>query len=786
MSSLRNGIITVALLCIAALVVRAQQPVPPAQNNSEGTEFWICFQKNYRNYDEDRKRSDTLALELFITSNENANVRIDIEGIGYRWDFTVRAGTVSNIRLDTGAQVTGIGKIERLAIHIVADKPIAVYGLNHRFQTTDTYLALPVSALGTAYRVISYEKLSEDLLSQMAIIATEDSTQITITPTCALAGRHPAGVPFTVNMRRGDVYQIAAQYSPSSKSDLTGTLVTSNKKIAVFSGHNCAYVPASTPACNHLVEQIPPLSSWGKHFYVGTLERRSRSTMRVLASEANTKVFINSELATVLNAGEFYENTNVSKNVQITADKPILVAQYAQGFRNGDSIGDPMMILVSPTQQFLKRYRFATPVNGAWGHYVSVVVPRDAIGSLRLNKQNIKAAAFQPFGTSRYMIANLEVPYGTHTIEADKPFGLYSYGFGFGVDAYDAYGNMGGQSFSELEDTKDSLAPMGEAMMLANALKVIVRDDRESDLGLRKISVLANEGLDFSVPVIVEGAPQAEFQIRPLVADVFSKALIEVSDAASNVAVFTVCYTLNSETGNYELAFSEGDNGLCKPGALMYWGAFAEYNYSFHSADFSSSGNIVSLGQFDKTSGSGGIGGLLWGIRLSPEWGFSARLGVETIGGVLTAPDSTQSRVQLPNGTLRPFQEARTLDLQNLYVSLSAVGEYYFSSNYYGLLGVKGLLAVSKGVQLNRTILVPENYTYTDGNREKTILDGDADNLSSFVPAASIGAGAVFPVWRQLSLFGELLYTHHFGNLISDGEWSVSQIGVHIGARVRM
>lgn len=785
MISLQNGIITAVLVCLAAIGLQAQ-PVTPAQNNSEGTEFWICFQKNYRNYDTDRKRSDTLALELFITSNENANVRIDIEGIGYQWNFTVRAGTVSNIRMDTSAQITSIGKHERLAIHIVADKPVAVYGLNRRFQTTDTYLAIPVSALGNAYRVISYEKLSEDLLSQMAVIATEDSTQITVTPTCALAGRHPAGVPFTINMRRGDVYQMAAQYLPSSKSDLTGTLITSNKKIAVFSGHNCAYVPASTPACNHLVEQIPPLSSWGKHFYVGTLERRSRSTMRVLASEANTKVFLNSELATVLNAGEYYENNSVSKNVQVTADKPVLVAQYAQGFRNGDSIGDPMMILISPTQQFLKRYRFATPVNGAWQHYISVVVPRDAIGSLRLNKQSVRPSAFQPFGASRYVIANLEVPYGTHTIEAEKPFGLYSYGFGFGVDAYDAYGNMGGQSFSELEETKDSLAPMGEGIASASALKMIVRDDRESDLGLRKISILANEGLDFTVPLIVEGAPQAEFEIRPLVPDVFSKALLEVSDAASNTSVFTVCYTLNSETGNFEFVFSEGENALCKPGALMYWGAFAEYNYSFHSADFGSSGNITSLGKFDRASGSGGIGGLLWGIRLTPEWGFSARLGVETIGGVLTAPDSVQARVQLPNGTLRPFQEARTLDLQNMYVSLTAMGEYYFSSNYYGLLGVKGLLAVSKSVLLNRTILVPENYTYTNLSREKTVVDGDADNLSTFVPAASIGAGAVFPLWRHISIFGELLYTYQFGNLITDGEWKASQIGVHIGGRVRL
>lgn len=780
-------ILVAALFCVGAAGAWSQTDPGREDANSEGTEFWICFQKNYRDFDrETRKRSDSLSLELFITSNQNANVRIEIDGIGYRWDFTVRAGTVSNIRIDTSAQVTSVNQRERLAIHIISDNPIAVYGLNRRFQTTDTYLALPVSVLGTEYRVIAYEKLSDDLLSQTAVIATEDDTRITVTPTTALQGNHPAGVPFTVDLRRGDVYQMIAEYLPSSKSDLTGTLITSNKKIAVFSGHNCAYVPSSTPACNHLVEQLPPLASWGKHFYVGTLEGRSRSTLRVLANEPNTKVFLNSELVTVLNSGEYYENPNMSKNTQITADKPVLVAQYAQGFRNGDSIGDPMMILVSPTQQFLNRYRFATPVNGAWRHYISVVVPRDAISSMKLNGQGINPAQFRPFAASRYMIANLEVPYGTHTIQGAKPFGLYSYGFGFKADAYDAYGNMGGQSFAELTDMRDTLAPMGEGQMAGELFRLIFRDDRETDRGMKKIGVLSNEGLDFSVPLIVEGVPQTEFAVRPVLPDIFSKALIEAIDAAGNRSVFTICYTLNSETGNFNFTLTPGEDVNCAPGALTYWGVFAEYNYSFHSADFSSAGNIRSLGTFDKASGSGGIGGLMWGIRLSPEFGLSARLGMETIGGVLTAPDSVQSRVLLPSGELRPFQESRTLDLQNIYLSLSATGEYYFSSNYYALLGLKGIFALSKSVVVNRAILIPENYSYTNGEREKVVLDGAADNLSTFVPAVTLGMGTTFPVWKQISLFGELFYTQHFGDLISDGDWSVSQLGLHIGARVRL
>jgi hypothetical protein len=82
-----------------------------------------------------------------------------------------------------------------------------------------------------------------------------------------------------------------------------------------------------------------------------------------LASQDSTKVFEDTTLIAVLKRGEFIQR-NSRKNIQITSDKPVLVAQYSQGMSNGDNVGDPMMILISPVQQYLKRYRFATPING--------------------------------------------------------------------------------------------------------------------------------------------------------------------------------------------------------------------------------------------------------------------------------------------------------------------------------------------------------------------------------------------------------------------------------------
>ncbi len=330
--------------------------------NPEDTEFWLCFQRNFR---QDR---DSLILELFISGNDDASVVVEIAGLNFVRNQFVPKGTVAIIRIPIEAQIVSEEIIENLAIHVTSDNPISVYGLNRRKLTTDTYMGLPISVLGNDYRVMCYT-LADRFMSQFAIVAVEDSTEATISLSVN-SSKHPANFPYKIKLNKGEVYQVVANYEKNSTCDLTGSKITSNKNIAVFSGHQCAYVPINVMACNHLVEQMPPINSWGKHFYIGRQGPRTAFVYRVLANEPDTKVFEDNKLITTLGPGDYFESES-KKDIQVTASKPVLVAQYSMGTAAyKDSIGDPMMIMISPTQQFLKEYRFATPVNGFWEHYI--------------------------------------------------------------------------------------------------------------------------------------------------------------------------------------------------------------------------------------------------------------------------------------------------------------------------------------------------------------------------------------------------------------------------------
>lgn len=752
--------------------------------NSEGTEFWLCFQRNFK--DSKTKTPQTqLHLEFFLTSEKDALVKIEIAGIGYRETVKIKAGTIQNVKIPETAQVRSDEVIEQLGIYISSNNPISVYGLNRRFQTTDTYLGLPLHVLGTEYRAIGYD-VSDGLMSHFAVVATENGTQVTITPSTN-TNTKPAGIPFTISLKRGEVFQVSARNERTGPSDITGTLITSNKKIAVFSGHQCAYVPSNILACNHLVEQIPPLPSWGKHYYLGMLKPRSNYTFRVLAHEPDTRVFLDAKLIRILGPGQYWDST-LSKNVQITTNKPILVAQYSQGFKNGDSIGDPMMLLVSPTQQFMNEYRFATPINGQWEHYINIVVPNTGIPSMKLNNMPIDKKLFTQLGISRYSIATVNVPFGSHFISGNLPFGMYSYGFGFGNDAYDAYGTMAGQSFISYEPLEDVLPPLADERYIDKELHIIFRDDREDDSGLASVRVSDVLGIIAQIPKIEPGAPQVSVKIIPEQVNSPGRIVFNASDLSGNKSDYTLCYYFDEQTGFFRYSLRPGIIDDCMPDPGFQIGVFASLMLNTHSVDFSSSGNVLSKGNFAGSIGFGGYGGLSVSRRVAPNLSLSGRISFENYPGTMESPDSIVSKIRRDDGALIDFQESRILRLNGISSTISVLAEYYLQGNFYLLGGLNFSIPLSKSIDYTSKILIPENYVYSNGRREYDVLGSSAEmsSLSSLRFGMALGAGINIPLTSKYTIFSEFIYNLPFSSMIDDGSWYIHRLGLQIGGKIRI
>ncbi len=785
--------------CVIPLDLSAQddERVISTGATTEGKEFWVVFQKNFRDFVADDKTdelkpAEPLVLELFITASKKVRGYVEVAGIGFRKDFTVNAGQVINIPVDSAAQLRSSEVIENLAVHIVADEPIAVYGLSHRYQTTDTYLAYPIDVLGTNYRAMGYKWLAEDLLSQMAVIATEDNTKVTITPSMQTRRGKPAGVPFTITLDKGQTYQVIPRFDPSRSSDLTGSLIDADKPIAVFSGHNCAYVPdRAWKACNILVEQMPPTQSWGRQFFVGTLAARASSVIRVLAGDDSTEVFENNRKVASLSAGQYYENANLTENTMLTANKPILVAQFSKGFTApnvgtsaiADSVGDPMMIIVAPTEQFLSNYRFATPVKGSWEHYINILVPTESIGSLRLNGEPVSKQQFKKFGISRYSIAQLLIDYGTYTIEGSEPFGLYSYGFGYADKIFDAYGNGGGQSMVQVFTSPDQLPPTLEAEnnLRDRVVVGVVRDDRVNDLGVEDIQVVSFENVTVDVSRFEKGAPQVPVRIRPVFERQNGSVQFSLTDRAGNNVLKTVCMEYDEFGDSLIVTVLDGDQG-CPFSPPIYLGGYFGYSVidnhiTIPTGSLPQLNPVVLRGNPGvPTYAIGGFGSMAWKGNLH----LTGRVGLDFWNGDAYGywPDSLQKVAD--DGT--PVVEEFQLHRNTTFLTL-APGIRYFPLNrktyLFGALNLSFPIAVSE--TYTRTVLSPSNFVYENGENVAVDYEGDGPSGFAMMFAPEIGFRVTLPVLGTLTIFGELGTGVTLTSISPDRDWTTSYFFGRLG-----
>ncbi len=418
--------------------------------DNKGTEFWLVMERN-NNLNVD-------GVYLDITSDVVTTGYVEIPGLDYYEEFSVKPDSISRVQLPDETQLYYSEEIEYKGIHVVSEEEITIYGMSLLDYSTDGYLALPLDILSTNYMVMSYPhmtwksslSISTTLASQFAVVSPYDNVTVTITPSCKTASGIEAGESFEVVLNKGEAYQVQAYYDQDPIYDLTGSVVQSTLPVAVFSGSAAASVPADVSASDHLIEQLPPISTWGNNFIAYPLEgRQNGDTWRIISATDSNLISFNNSIIDTLNFGDYYE-TILEEPAYINSTEPVMVMQYA----NGDSYdpglyqnGDPFMMLIPPVEQFMNSYTFSTPEDRFTYHYLSIIVPEEGVGAITLDDVLLSEDVFDTIENSGYCAVGLAIEEGTHSISSDlSDFGIYSYGFA----RYESYGCAGGLSLKTI------------------------------------------------------------------------------------------------------------------------------------------------------------------------------------------------------------------------------------------------------------------------------------------------------------------------------------------------
>ncbi len=469
-------------------------PVNPIYKTS-GKEFYLMFLASVGS----QTNSDPSLRRIYISARSHVHGTVSLAGGGWQQSFITNAKGLIAIDLPTWAEMTSdeTEVILPKVFKVEAEDEIAVYGLSHKWLSTDGFLVLPVEALGRNYTVASIRNALDYLggtviprvgnvnpRSEFGIAAVSDNTTITITLTAdSYNGKFLRGVPYTLTMNKGEALQIMAHDTAQTgmffgalswiaplasgiDCDLTGSQITSDKPIAIFSGHERASTPDSlefvylnhpSVSRDHIIEQMPPQENWGKKFIIvpsGQDTYRSRPTtgdiIRVIAGYDSTVILVNGIQQSKINKGS-YAQFAAAKLAYIETSSPALVVKYLRtALPDSSAPGDPDLTVVPPLENMSTFYSLPTVANGSnfTDHFVTILADSLALGTTTLNGFTLPASLYSRVPGSRYYWVMQKTFSGFQRIESTLPCYAETYGYGI----FDSYSFSGGGSFKYLHD----------------------------------------------------------------------------------------------------------------------------------------------------------------------------------------------------------------------------------------------------------------------------------------------------------------------------------------------
>ena len=323
---------------------------------------------------------------LITTELQPVSYSIEAPGVGYYYNGTVTSNNVAIVDLDDSVIVSSHLE-QNKGIHLTTDSDrVTVIGQTMSSSSSDTFLVLSMTnfcAVEYVYYGMSVSRTTLNIpdappvTSIVLVVGTEDNTTIKLTASQLV---NISVDNFTVELTADREYFFVINKLQTvlieSLDDLTGTKVTTDKQVSVFSGHQNANVPQSAPTADHLIEQIPPTKFWGEVYYVTPLATRGSYTVKVLAAynSTNVTIYCNNILLESygINEGEFITRTYMlQEHCAIHSNKKVIVVQISHGASDDSTDGDPMMTLVPATIQYLNRFT----INGLYSsNYINIIV----------------------------------------------------------------------------------------------------------------------------------------------------------------------------------------------------------------------------------------------------------------------------------------------------------------------------------------------------------------------------------------------------------------------------
>ncbi|XP_041358255.1 uncharacterized protein LOC121375088 [Gigantopelta aegis] len=445
-----------------------------AASTNVGREYIIVFMEHIVNSSQ---------LTVYITTRHQTAVEVQLSAplapsSQYPLNITVTNSVVSRVTLNKDLALKFTGRFDN-GVLISSDGDITVQCFSSSISakypySIGGYLALPTNVLGTEYMIATFRERNSCLF---AVVGIADDTLVVISFKLPPMKQ----VMFEdKTYRNGDTVNITInRYEAvhmSSLGSLTGTFIRATAKVAVFVGAD--YTSANGLSMDHMVEQLPPLDSWGMDYMLIPFPDRSSFDLVVVVAqfERTTVVYDNAKYV-IDGAGENITLKLMSDTpTRLWSDKRIEVMQVSTSFNTYAVYTDPAMLLIPPVEQWVSTYLFASPNIERRAKPVVLALAADSnctrLFKLMAGATQVSLTWTKIAGTKSsvsYTTLAREGPYTVDSLNDPSTcsaFGGYLYGPGF----HSAWAMPIGQSVKSLPDKRDevvsSSAELGESSSL--------------------------------------------------------------------------------------------------------------------------------------------------------------------------------------------------------------------------------------------------------------------------------------------------------------------------------
>lgn len=585
---------TIAALLLTLGFTSASSQTPQA-NTNQGTDFWFSFPINWA--------QSNGSLKVYVMCDSAVEVTVEVPGLGKKivkitnpnkpteFVLTPTEGQPYERDISPNTSMTEdetFASCKGKGIHVYATAPIVVFGMSYFNNTTDTFMALPTSALGREYIVSSYADWTSNytqwhIPSQTVIVAAHNNTSVTFklggsSGTRTIGGMN-RGETKTFMMNKGDVVAFATKKVSGASPDLSGSKITATRPIAVVSGNQCAQIDVATGWSDYTAEMELPTNTWGKVYHITPIAKRKKFPyLKIFAKNPNTKLYRDGnptpfavlstsggEPGTGYYEGRLINDGTTPRPVTITADGPISISLFNTGQQDDNVPSDPFQMVLTPVEQYLKEVAFTVfEIAGASKEdFVNLIfttktdgtMPDDLeIGTISddgITWRSVRSAfgaTLEPINGTSYAVKRILLNTGAYKIRSSTPIGAHLYALSGNM----GYANLLGSGLKDLSIADSSAPGFTYTQKCDGSVSNGKLTDLPSNITLRSnLSTMAimNGSSNYileSEPFIPGDASSAWWKLQVVDPTKNATAILYASDRSGNDTTITITYSAPS------------------------------------------------------------------------------------------------------------------------------------------------------------------------------------------------------------------------------------------------